>query len=95
MTENDNLEEDKIEKLKEEEKESESLSQFPEKKKREIFKCPHKNRKHYAKVSYFLLTLIRICASTVTTEEVEPRKLGYVITRRNCITPKVCARIAI
>ena len=38
--------------MKEEEKESESGGEeaFPEKKKREIFKCPHKNRKHYAKV---------------------------------------------
>ena len=48
------VEEDKVEKPKEEEKEYESPndSGFPEKKKREIFKCPHKNRKHYAKVKF-------------------------------------------
>jgi len=40
-------------------------------------------------------TTPKTCALIVITEEVEPRKLGLVLTQINSITLKVCARIAI
>ena len=84
--------------IEEEKKEKESESSlepaFPEKKKREIFKCPHKNRKHYAKVIPCFSCLTRICVLIVITGEVGRKKLGYVTIKKNSTTPRVFVKIA-
>lgn len=61
--------------------------------KRRVTKCPHTDQKHYAKVNFILF--FRICAITVTTLKVDPRKLGSVPIQINSTMRWACAKIAI
>ena len=53
--------------------------------------CPHKDRKHYAKVR----VVIRICALIATIDMAETRKLGCVITQISLIMHMESTKTAI
>lgn len=57
--------------------------------------CPHKNSKHYAKVSSLIFDVIRVCATTVTTSTEEIQKQQTVLTLTDLSTQKENVKIAI
>jgi hypothetical protein len=62
----------------------------------EITKCPHKNRKHYAKVRSFVKSkLFRICVQAAIVFTAVAKKLLSVLILTACFTLRACARHAI